>query len=122
MNSRISKPFVAAIIAAMLLAGCDSTPAPTPTPTVEPTPTETPVPKGQIFRIYSSLPLTGDSAAEADGVVNAINLAIEKQTDGGTLCDGVLKIVFESLDDAMAAGRGWDTMHEQDNAYKANAD
>ena len=107
----------------VLLAACQSTPTPEPTPTEEPVPTATPIPKGQIFKIYSSLPLSGERADEARGIVNAINLAIEKQTDpGGTLCDGILKITHESLDDALSDTGVWDTFREQDNAYKANAD
>ena len=119
MNSRISKLLAAGTLAALLVA-CESTPEPVPTPTIEPEPTSTPVPKGQIFKIYSSLPLSGENAAQATEIANAINLAIEKQTDGGTLCDGVLKIVYESLDDAVNGS--WDTMREQEIAYQVNAD
>ena len=119
MNRRLLSSIAAATI---LIAACDSTPAPTATPTIEPEPTATLVPKGQIFKIYSSLPLTGQNGAQAKSVVNAIELAIQNQTSDGTLCDGVLKIVHESLDDATAAKGTWDTFREQDNAYKANAD
>jgi branched-chain amino acid transport system substrate-binding protein len=123
MNRRLLSS-IAIVTSVVLVGACQSTstPAPTPvTPTETPEPTATPVPKGQIFKIYSSLPLSGDDAAQAQGIANAIDLAIEKQTDGGTLCDGVLKITRESLDDTGDKG-AWDTFREQDNAYKANAD
>jgi branched-chain amino acid transport system substrate-binding protein len=127
MNRRLSGPIAAF---ALLLAACQSTPAPAPqaaptqvpTPSEEPAPTATPIVKGQIFKIYSSLPLTGENAAKATGIVNAINLAIEKQTDSGTLCDGIFKINYVSLDDANPATGAWDLLTEEANDNKANGD
>ncbi|HRF50279.1 MAG TPA: branched-chain amino acid ABC transporter substrate-binding protein [Anaerolineales bacterium] len=100
--------FSATSIAALVLAAC--APAATPAPSVE------------TVRIYSSLPLTGSSAGQTTTIVNAINLAIEQQTDGGLVCDGKIKIDYVSLDDATAAAGQWDAAKEQENANKAVAD
>ena len=125
MNSRSLSAIAAATL---FLAACQSTPTPLPTPevtpgpTVEPTPTATPVVKGQMFRIYSSLPLTGQEAAQSKSIVNAINLAIEQKTAGGLLCNGAFKIDYVSLDDADPATGNWAMEKEQANAYKAVGD
>jgi branched-chain amino acid transport system substrate-binding protein len=79
------------------------------------------VPLGQIFKIYSSLPLSGPDANHSAAVVNAVNLVIDQQTEGGTLCDGVLKIEYQALDNTTDAGTV-DPLREQDNAYQINAD
>jgi branched-chain amino acid transport system substrate-binding protein len=76
----------------------------------------------EVIRIYSSLPLTGSSAAQTTTVVNAINLAIEQKTKGGLVCDGKFKIDFKSLDDATAAKGQWDEAKEQENANIAVSD
>jgi branched-chain amino acid transport system substrate-binding protein len=116
---------------AVLVAACQNAPAPTPTvdvnapteePTEEPTPTATPIPKGTILKLYASLPLSGARADEAQGVNDAITLAMAQHTQDGTLCDGLFKITYEALDDATAGKGGWDMLAEQANAYKANAD
>ena len=73
-------------------------------------------------KVYSSLPLTGSSAGQTTTIVNAINLALEQQTSGGTVCEGKIKIEYESLDDATAAAGKWDAAKEQENANKAVAD
>jgi branched-chain amino acid transport system substrate-binding protein len=73
-------------------------------------------------KIYSSLPLTGSSAGQTTTVVNAIQLALEQQTKDGVVCDGKIKIEYESLDDATAAAGKWDAAKEQENANKAVAD
>jgi branched-chain amino acid transport system substrate-binding protein len=75
-----------------------------------------------VIRIYSSLPLTGSSAAQTTTVVNAINLAIEQKTKGGLVCNGAFKIDYKSLDDATAAKGQWDEAKEQENANIAVAD
>lgn len=76
----------------------------------------------EVIRFYSSLPLTGSSAAQTTTVVNSIQLAIEQQTKGGLVCDGKFKIDYVSLDDATAAAGQWDAAKEQENANKAVAD
>lgn len=76
----------------------------------------------ETVRIYSSLPLTGSSAGQTTTIVNAINLAIEQKTNGGLVCDGKIKIDYQSLDDATAAAGKWDAAQEQTNANKAVAD
>ena len=128
MNRRILSALAATTL---LVAACQSTPTPAPTidpnvptaePTLEPTPTATPIPKGTVLKLYSSLPLTGARSEEAKAVVNAINLALAQHTDQGTLCAGLFKITYESLDDATSEKNGWDMLTEQANAYKVNAD
>ncbi|MBP7692032.1 MAG: branched-chain amino acid ABC transporter substrate-binding protein [Anaerolineales bacterium] len=106
---RTSLAFSAIIIASLILTAC--APAATPAPTGPET-----------VKIYSSLPLTGSSAGQTTTIVNAINLAIEQQTNGGLVCDGKIKIEYESLDDATAAAGQWDAAQEQSNANKAVAD
>jgi branched-chain amino acid transport system substrate-binding protein len=105
---RLQIIFSGTLIASLVLAAC--TPAATPAPTVE------------TVKVYSSLPLTGSSAGQTTTVVNAIQLALEQQTNGGLVCDGKIKIEYESLDDATAAAGRWDAAKEQENANKAVAD
>ena len=76
----------------------------------------------EVIRIYSSLPLTGSSAAQATTMVNAINLAIEQKTKAGLICNGKYKVDYKSLDDATAAAGKWDAAKEQENANIAVAD
>ncbi len=109
MNRASYAAFSATTIAALVLAAC--TPASTPAPAT-----------AETVRIYSSLPLTGSSAGQTTTIVNAINLAIEQQTQGGLVCDGKIKIDYVSLDDATAAAGKWDAAKEQENANKAVAD
>ncbi len=109
MNRASYVAFSATSIAALVLAAC--TPAATPAPAT-----------AETVRIYSSLPLTGSSAGQTTTIVNAINLAIEQQTQGGLVCDGKIKIDYVSLDDATAAAGQWDAAKEQENANKAVAD
>ncbi|MBL8046155.1 MAG: branched-chain amino acid ABC transporter substrate-binding protein [Anaerolineales bacterium] len=105
---RLQIIFSGTLIASLVLAAC--TPAATPEATVE------------TVKVYSSLPLTGSSAGQTTTVVNAIQLALEQQTNGGLVCDGKIKIEYESLDDATAAAGRWDAAKEQENANKAVAD
>lgn len=97
--------------ASLILAAC----APAAT-------TQAPAAEAEVVRVYSSLPLTGSSAGQTTTVVNAIKLALEQQTNGGLVCDGKIKIEYESLDDATAAAGQWDAAKEQENANKAVAD
>jgi branched-chain amino acid transport system substrate-binding protein len=111
MNRTSYALFSAATTAALVLAAC----APAASPTAAPAESTT-------VRIYSSLPLTGSSAGQTTTIVNAINLAIEQQTQGGAVCDGKITIDYVSLDDATAAAGQWDAAKEQENANKAVAD
>ncbi len=124
MITKLLRHFAVISVAGVLLAACQATPAPVPTPapTIEPLPTATPVVKGQIFRIYASLPLSGPNAAQSKSIDNAINLAIEQQTDSGVVCDGIFKLDYQLLDDADATAGKWTMQREQANAYKINAD
>ncbi|MBL8058091.1 MAG: branched-chain amino acid ABC transporter substrate-binding protein [Anaerolineales bacterium] len=106
---RTSYVLSAVIIASLILAAC--------------APAATQAPAGpETVKIYSSLPLTGSSAGQTTTIVNAINLALEQQTQGGLVCNGAIKIEYESLDDATAAAGKWDAAKEQENANKAVAD
>ena len=73
-------------------------------------------------RVYSSLPLTGNSASQTSTIVNAIKLALTQQTKDGAVCNGSVKIDYQSLDDATAAKGQWDEAQEQANANKAVGD
>ena len=108
MNRTSYALFSAASAAALVLAAC----APAAAPAADVT----------TVHIYSSLPLTGSSAGQTTTIVNAINLALEQQTNGGLVCDGKVKIEYTSLDDATAAAGKWDEAKEQENANKAVAD
>ena len=108
MNRTSYALFSAATAAALVLAAC----APAAAPAADVT----------TVHIYSSLPLTGSSAGQTTTIVNAINLALEQQTNGGLVCDGKVKIEYTSLDDATAAAGKWDEAKEQENANKAVAD
>lgn len=77
---------------------------------------------GEVIRFYSSLPLTGSSAAQSTTLVNAIKMAIEQQTKAGSVCEGKFTIDYQSLDDATASAGQWDASQEQANANKAVAD
>ena len=112
MNRTSYALFSAASVAALVLAACAPAAGPTAAPEAE----------VSTVRIYSSLPLTGSSAGQTTTIVNAINLAIEQQTQGGLVCDGKIKIDYVSLDDATAAAGQWDAAKEQENANKAVAD
>ncbi|MEI7556118.1 branched-chain amino acid ABC transporter substrate-binding protein [Candidatus Chlorohelix sp.] len=79
--------------------------------------TATPVP-ATTARIYSSLPLTGSSKAQAETLVNAAKLALDDFT-GGTGKIGNFTIDYVSLDDATAAKGQWDADQEKANANKA---
>lgn len=125
MNSRLLSSIAAAT---MLIAACQSTPTPAPTPEVTPVPTEEPIPtstpvvKGQAFKIYVSMPMTGQEAEQGRSIVNGINLAIDQKTSGGTLCDGIFSVTTVLLDDASPATGVWSMEGEQANAYKALTD
>ncbi len=114
---------------ALLAAACApvAMPAPTQPPAATATaapadPTATPRPEPQTLRLYSSLPLTGHSAAEAGALVDAITLAVDQQTDGGLVCAGRFRIDYVSLDDASAASGQWAADRERANANQAAAD
>jgi branched-chain amino acid transport system substrate-binding protein len=105
MFNRVAKAVSLAVSASIFLAAC--TPAATGPETI---------------RIYSSLPLTGASAAQTTTMVNAMKMAVEQQTTDGKVCDGKFMIDYVSLDDATAAAGKWDPAQEQANANKAVAD
>lgn len=110
MNKRIYAVWSLLVVLSLALASC-ATPAATGAAMT-----------GETIRFYSSLPLTGSSAAQTVTIVNAIKLAVEQQTKGGLVCDGKFKIDYVSLDDATAAKGQWDEAQEQANANKAVGD
>ena len=106
-----------AATAAALLAACA---APAAAPGAAPAAPAAPAAAAPaVVKVYSSLPLTGSSAGQTTTVVNAIKLALEQQTKDGVVCEGKIKIDYESLDDATAAAGQWDAAKEQENANKA---
>ncbi len=87
------------VVAGVLLAACSS---------------------GSTLKIVSSLPLTGDSLARAEMVVNSIQLKL--QQINGQACGGKYNIAYESWDDASAALGRWDPDVETKNANRAVSD
>ncbi|BAZ16760.1 putative periplasmic amino acid-binding protein [Calothrix sp. NIES-4071] len=77
-------------------------------------------PSGNIVKIISSFPLTGSSVGQSQTIVNGIKQALDETNS--TLCNGKLKIDYESLDDATAATGKWDAAREAENANKAVSD
>jgi branched-chain amino acid transport system substrate-binding protein len=76
---------------------------------------------GNTLTIYSSLPLQGPHAAQAQAIINAEKLALNEA--GGK--SGSFKINFASIDDATAgigAKSGWNPGRTADNATKASED
>ncbi len=56
--------------------------------------------------IASSLPMTGSSLGQTQTIVNSIQLALDEVNS--TVCDGKLKVGFQTFDDATAAAGKWD--------------
>lgn len=75
---------------------------------------------GNTIKIVSSFPLTGSAVGQTQTIVNSIKQAIEETSS--TVCDGKLKIEYESKDDATAATGKWDAAREAENANNAVAD
>lgn len=73
---------------------------------------------GEEALIYSSLPMTGGSAAQIQTVIEGMQLALEQQ--GGKA--GGFTVKYEPLDDATAAKGSWDEGQETENANKAIQD
>ena len=131
-SSKTVRILTLAAAAAMMLASCaapaapasaPAAPAATTAPAAEAAkPTEAPAAGAETMRFYSSLPLTGNSAAQTATIVKAIELAIAQNTKDGTVCEGKFKIDYVSLDDATAAKGQWDEAQEQANANKAVGD
>ena len=70
---------------------------------------------GPTIKIISSLPRTGASKGESDGIVNGINMALSEANNQA----GGFTIVYEDLDDATAARGSWDADKEITNATTA---
>jgi branched-chain amino acid transport system substrate-binding protein len=75
---------------------------------------------GNTVKIISSFPLTGSAVGQTQTIVNGIKQVLEETNS--TVCDGKLKIEYESLDDATAATGKWDAAKEGENANRAVAD
>lgn len=75
---------------------------------------------GNTVKIISSFPLTGSSVGQTQTIVNSIKQALEETNN--SVCDGKIKIEYESLDDAIAATGKWDAGKEAENANKAVSD
>ncbi len=83
-------------------------------------PTSTGAASGNTVKIISSFPLTGSSVGQTQTIVNSIKQALEETNS--TVCEGKIKIEYESLDDATAATGKWDAAKEAENANKAVSD
>jgi branched-chain amino acid transport system substrate-binding protein len=104
-----------AAAAIALAAGCGTGGSGTATNTT----TSTPAPSGsKTLDIYSSLPLTGASAAQTIPLVNGIKLALT-QAHGKA---GRWTINYLSLNDATPSTGGWDPTQTSANARMAAAD
>ncbi|WP_245912540.1 ABC transporter substrate-binding protein, partial [Brunnivagina elsteri] len=84
------------------------------------TSTSTGTPSGNTVKIISSFPLTGSSVGQTQTVINSIKQALDETNS--TVCEGKIKIEYESLDDATAATGKWDAGKEAENANKAVSD
>ncbi|MCU0525202.1 MAG: branched-chain amino acid ABC transporter substrate-binding protein [Elainella sp. Prado103] len=70
--------------------------------------------------IASSLPMTGSSLGQTQTIVNGIQLALDEVNS--TVCDGKLKVGFQTYDDATAAAGKWDPAQVTSNSNKIVAD
>ena len=68
-------------------------------------------------KIVSSLPRTGSSQGQTDGIANAIQIAIEDYEKVVPF-----EVHYTDLDDATVATGAWDSVKESDNAREAVAD
>lgn len=73
---------------------------------------------GTVLTVYSSMPLTGPNATEAQAVINGEKLALAAA--GGRVGDFTVKYV--SLDDSTADSKGWDARQSAKNARTAVQD
>ncbi len=70
--------------------------------------------------IASSLPMTGSSLGQTQTIVNSIQLALDEVDS--TVCDGKVKVGFQTYDDATAAAGKWDPAQVTSNSNKIVAD
>jgi branched-chain amino acid transport system substrate-binding protein len=70
--------------------------------------------------IASSLPMTGSSLGQTQTIVNSIQLALDEAKS--SVCDGKLKVGFQTYDDATAAAGKWDPAQVTSNSNKIVAD
>jgi branched-chain amino acid transport system substrate-binding protein len=75
-------------------------------------------PVGTALTVYSSLPLQGPHAADAQAIINGEKLALVKA--GGRV--GGFTVRYVSLDDSTAASKGWDVRQAAKNARTAVQD
>lgn len=75
---------------------------------------------GNTVKILSSFPLTGSAVGQTQTIVNSIKQALDETNS--TVCDGKLKIEYESLDEATAATGKWDAARAAENANRAVSD
>ena len=79
-----------------------------------------PAADGNSVKIVSSLPMTGSAVGQNQTIVNGIKQVLDESNS--TACDGKIKILFDSYDDATAAAGKWDPAQVTSNANKAVAD
>jgi branched-chain amino acid transport system substrate-binding protein len=73
---------------------------------------------GNVIKIFSSMPRTGNAQGQTDTIVNGIRMAIDEYN--GEVAG--FKIDYTDLDDATAATGDWTPEAETTNAQKAEAD
>ncbi|PSB03422.1 branched-chain amino acid ABC transporter substrate-binding protein [Merismopedia glauca] len=102
----------------LLTTGCPDPNAPTSSPgSTSSTNTSA---SSNTVKIISSFPLTGSAVGQTKTIVNGIEQALAETNS--SVCEGKLKIEYESLDDATAASGKWDPAKEAENANKAVSD
>lgn len=72
------------------------------------------------IKIVSSLPMTGSSLGQSQTIVNGIQQALDETNS--TVCDGRLKVGFQTYDDATAAAGKWDPAQVTSNSNTIVAD
>lgn len=99
-----------------------SSPAASPDATTAASPAASPVDSAPAIStdgdviIASSLPMTGSSLGQTQTIVNSIQLALDEINS--TVCDGKLKVGFQTYDDATAAAGKWDPAQVTSNSNK----
>lgn len=126
-------PFKRSVLALSLLSlciGCTSTTTTTENPVASPDATTAASPSstesaptiatdGDVI-IASSLPMTGSSLGQTQTIINSIQLALDEVNS--TVCDGNLKVGYQTFDDATAAAGKWDPAQVTSNSNAIVAD
>ncbi|HEY9659878.1 MAG TPA: hypothetical protein V6C65_15590, partial [Allocoleopsis sp.] len=71
-------------------------------------------------KIVSSLPMTGSSLGQSQTIVNGIQQALDETNSA--VCDGKVKVGYQTYDDATAAAGKWDPAQVTSNSNTIVAD